>query len=135
LQRFKQNKKPLIDWQARRASIEALRTCYRLGDDIQDTVDDQEAEAARQRQIDRCLNDVESYATGHPVRIAAEKRLAFLNSRRYDAQRSVKLELRKFGRRTQHELLIGLAPAIDMLFIVVFNVAAVILLFWLLSLL
>ena len=132
--RTRKGSNTFIDWAGRTSSFTTLQESYSLLDRVEDTSDELEAKRAHLDEIDRVLAGFERYPYGHPKYMEALKRLAYLQSPQHAASRKVKLELKKAGRRTKHAVIVAMQPVIDLLLIVVFNVAAVMLLFWLISL-
>jgi hypothetical protein len=131
MSRSRRRKKPLLDWDTPTAT---LRECYSLLAQVEDAADELNTREAHQREVDLCYDEFERYPQDHPRYAAALERLRYLQSHQYAASRTFKLQCKKTGRRTKHALILALWPVIDMTLIVVFNVAGVMLLFWLLSL-
>lgn len=132
--RSRTGRKPRINPKAKVVPGDALRKGRPITGDIDELVDQMESDAAHRREVARCYDDLKRYPEGHPGYAVAINRLTHLGSRRYAATCSMMLELKKAARRIKHDVAVGLARQFRLLLIIVFNAAAVMLAFWLLSL-
>ena len=130
--RRRRPRKKLIDLSGTRKTIDMLRDGYYGLDQIQSRMDADAESAAHEAELRRCRNDVILLPAFDPRHIASRRRLRFISSRLYWVWRKTKLGLKSFGRMFGHELLLAFLIPLQVLLIVVFNVAAFLLVWWLL---
>ena len=130
--RRRRARKTLIDFSGTRKTIDILRDGYYGLDRIQSRMDAEAESVAHEAELRRCRNDVILLPSFDPRHIAARRRLRFISSRPYWVWRKTKLGLKSFGRIFGHELLLAFLIPLQVLLIVVFNVVAFLLAWWLL---
>ena len=130
--RRRRPKKKLLNFSGTRKTIDILRDGYYGLDRIQSRMDAEAESITHEAELRRCRNDVILLPAFDPRHIASRRRLMFLSSRPYWAWRKTRLGLKSFGRIFGHELLLAFLIPLQVLLIVVFNVVAFLLVWWLL---
>ena len=126
------SKKKLIDFSGTRKTIDILRDGHASVERHQSRVDAEEESAAHDAEIRRCRNDVILLPASDPRHIAARRRLDLISGGPYLVWRKVRLGLKSLGRTFGHELILAFLIPLQVLLIVVFNVVAFLLVWWLL---
>ena len=130
--RRRRARKTLIDFSGTRKTIDILRDGYYGLDRIQSRMDAEAESTAHEAELRRCRNDVILLPAFDPRHIASRRRLRFISSRSYWVWRKTELGLKSFGRVLGYELILAFLIPLQVLLIVVFNVAAFLLVWWLL---
>ena len=130
--RRRRPRKKLIDLSGTRKTIDILRDGYYGLDQIQSRMDAEAESVAHEDELRRCRNDVILLPAFDPRHAAAERRLRFISGRPYWIWRKVVLLARALWRRVRDELILAFLIPLQMLLIVVFNVVAFLLVWWLL---
>ena len=130
--RRRRPRKKLVDFSGTRKTIDILRDGYYGLDRIQSRMDAEAESTAHEAELRRCRYDVILLPAFDPRHIASQRRLRFISSRPYWVWRKTKLGLKSFGRIFGHELILAFLIPLQLLLIVVFNVVAFLLVWWLL---
>ena len=114
---------------------DAMRSLDQAVNAVTDRLDDQEAEWARQREVEACRFAVSRFPERDPRHLTALRRLKLITGRPYLLWRRVAVGLWRMGRAALRELGYALFVPLMFFLIAVFNLVAIFLFFWLLSLL
>ena len=129
--RRRPNKK-LIDFSGTRKTIDILRDGHASVERHQSRLDAEEESDAHEAEIRRCRNDVILLPASDPRHIAARRRLDLISTTSYLMWRRARLIVKSLGRRFGLELMLAFLIPLQVLLIVVFNVVAFLLVWWLL---
>ena len=130
--RRRRARKTLIDFSGTRKTIDILRDSHAVLDRHQNRLDDEAETAAHDAELRRCRNDIILLPSHDPKRIAAERRLKYLTSNTHLAWRKIRPIPGRLWRSVRHELILAFLIPLQVLLIVAFNVAAFLILWWIL---
>ena len=131
MNRQRRPRKRLIDFSGTRKTIDILRDGHANVERHQSRVDAEAESDAHEAEIRLCRNDAVLLPAFDPRHIAARRRLDLISGGPYLVWRKARLGLKSLGRRFGHELMLAFMIPLQMLLIVVFNVVAFLLVWWL----